>query len=138
MSKTIFEKIIDRQIPAEIFFDTSNVLAFLDINPVSFGHTLLISKEPHQWIQDVPADELGQIFSYVPRIINALMIETSSDYVQVAVMGLDVPHFHIHLIPRNFGDNHNELYPNDSLKDIDVKELANALRKSLGSDSSLD
>ena len=58
--KTIFEKIIDREIPADIIYEDDNSLAFLDINPVTKGHTLLISKDPYPWMTDVP-DELVSI-----------------------------------------------------------------------------
>lgn len=126
--KTIFEKIINREIPAEIWYEDDLVTVFFDINPVTFGHSLVISKSPHPWIQDVPPAELGQIFEKIPSLINKLKSTTKSNYVQLAVMGLDVPHFHIHLIPRKFGDNHNELYPNEEAKQKDRSELLRSLQ----------
>ena len=126
--QTVFEKIINQEIPADIWFQTDYSIAFLDINPISLGHTLLISKEPYRWIQDVPANELGQIMSDVPKLINKLIKATGADYIQVAVMGLDVPHFHTHLIPRKFGDNHNELHPDAKLKNRNWSGLLERLQ----------
>lgn len=127
IEQTIFTKIINRDIPAHIWFETDYSLAFLDINPISPGHSLLISKSPYRWIQDVPGDELGIVMSDLPLLIKSLKQTTKCDYVQVAVMGLDVPHFHIHLVPRKIGDNHNELYPDETKKDQQNADLARQL-----------
>lgn len=124
--KTIFEKIIDRDIPADIIYEDDVIIAILDIEPITIGHTVVILKEKHHWIQDVPPELLGKVFTRVPSIIKSLKEAVGSDYVQLAVMGLHVPHFHIHLIPRQFGDNHNELYPQKDL-DFDKQILLDKL-----------
>jgi histidine triad (HIT) family protein len=113
--KTLFEKIIDREVPADIWYEDDQSLVFLDINPVAAGHSLYITKNPYRWIQDLPAEVASKFFAMLPDLIEKLKSATNTDYIQVAIMGLDVPHFHVHLIPRNFGDNHNELYPNSNL-----------------------
>ena len=126
MVMTVFEKIIAREIPASIWYEDDSSLAFFDINPVSTGHSLYIPKEPYPWIQDLPAEVSAELFSKVPILVEKLKTATGADYIQLAVMGLDVPHFHLHLIPRNFGDNHNELYANDSV-DFDTNKLLTKL-----------
>jgi len=104
MPETIFTKIINREIPADIIYEDENSLAFLDINPVSKGHILLISKNPYPWITDVPEDELAELFIKAQKLIIKMKKALNCDFVQISVVGKDVPHFHIHLIPRYFDD----------------------------------
>lgn len=98
--KTIFEKIIDGEIPATKVYEDEKFLAFLDIHPVSKGHTLLVPKTAYTWIHEVPDELIGEIFIKTKEIINAMRKGVPCDYVQVGVVGNEVPHFHIHLIPR--------------------------------------
>ncbi len=102
--KTIFEKIIDREIPADIVYEDDICIAFLDIAPVKKGHVLLVSKSPYPWIQEVPNDELFHMMTIVKRIIYAMKSKLAADYVKVSIVGTEVPHFHIHLIPYLFSD----------------------------------
>lgn len=102
--KTIFKKIIDKEIPAEIVFENDKHLAFLDIMPVALGHTLVIPKKEYVWIQDMPDDELANLFIETKNILKGIKESLSCDYVQISVVGKDVPHVHIHLIPRYFND----------------------------------
>lgn len=99
MNDTIFGKIIRGEIPATKVYEGDDFLAFLDINPVTKGHTLVIPKEQYTWIQDVPDELLGAIFIKAKELILAIKEATSCEFVEVVVQGKDVPHFHIHLIP---------------------------------------
>jgi histidine triad (HIT) family protein len=99
-NETIFGKIIRGEIPATKVYEDEKFLAFLDINPVTKGHTLLIPKEHFVWIHEAPDDLVGHIFVKAKNIINAMRKSLPCDYVQVGVVGNEVPHFHIHLIPR--------------------------------------
>ncbi len=103
--QTIFEKIIAGEVPCTKIYEDENLFAFLDINPVHKGHTLLITKQAFPWIQDVPDQLLAKAFVATKPIINSMKQTIGCDYVQVSVMGKDVPHFHIHLIPRWLDDN---------------------------------
>lgn len=102
--KTIFKKIIDKEIPATIVYEDDDFLAFLDISPVSKGHTLLIPKEEYIWIQDIPDELVGRLFIKAKELIIGIKKALGCDYVQISVVGKDVPHTHIHLIPRFFND----------------------------------
>ena len=102
--KTIFQKIIDRDIPATIVYEDELSIAFLDISPVSKGHVLLITKEPYRWMTDVPSNSIGAMFERAQKIMRAQITGLGVDFVQVGVVGKDVPHFHIHLIPQNLID----------------------------------
>lgn len=99
--KTVFEKIIDGEIPATKVYEDDKFLAFLDIHPVSKGHALLIPKTVYTWIHEVPDELVGEIFIKANDLIKAMRAGIPCDYVQVGVVGNEVPHFHIHLIPRH-------------------------------------
>jgi histidine triad (HIT) family protein len=105
MNNTIFGKIIRGEIPATKVYEDEQFLAFLDINPVTKGHTLLIPKQQYTWIHEVPDELIAAIFVKAKEIINAMRKGLPCDYVQLGVVGNEVPHFHIHLIPRLHSDN---------------------------------
>ena len=98
--KTVFEKIIDGEIPANKVYENDKFLAFLDINPVHLGHTLLIPKIKYTWMQEAPDELLGDIFVMAKKIMLAIKAGLGVDFVQIGVVGKDVPYFHVHLIPR--------------------------------------
>lgn len=97
---TIFTKIINREIPATIVYEDDESIAFLDINPVTKGHTLLITKESYHWITDVPDEILERMIVKSKHFIQVMKQKIPCDFVQVGIVGNEVPHFHIHLIPR--------------------------------------
>lgn len=101
---TLFQKIIRRELPATILFEDSDTVAFLDIHPVTKGHTLVIPKKPYVWFDDMPDEELGRLFSTVKKITKAMKKSLFCDFVQVTIVGQDVPHVHIHLMPRMLDD----------------------------------
>jgi histidine triad (HIT) family protein len=103
-NNTIFGKIIRGEIPATKVYEDEQCLAFMDINPVTKGHTLLIPKEQYTWIHEVPDELLGSIFIKAKELILAMRKGIPCDYVQVGVVGNEVPHFHIHLIPRTLSE----------------------------------
>lgn len=103
MDNCIFCKIIKGEIPCHKVYEDEKYLAFLDINPVSIGHTLLIPKEHHRWVYDVP--NFGEYWQTAQKI--AVSIKDSSlnpEYISFITMGNEVPHAHIHIIPRNLND----------------------------------
>lgn len=101
--KTVFEKIIDGEIPANKVYEDDKFLAFLDINPVYLGHTLLIPKIKYTWMQEAPDELLSDIFIMAKKIMLAIKAGLGVDFVQIGVVGKDVPYFHVHLIPRHLG-----------------------------------
>jgi histidine triad (HIT) family protein len=100
MNDCIFCKIINKEIPAEINYEDDEFIGFLDIKPIEKGHTLLIPKKHYPWMQDLPDEMLAQIFILAKKIMAGMVLDLSCKYVEVKVVGKDVPHFHIHLIPR--------------------------------------
>lgn len=100
---TIFEKIIAREIPAKIIYEDDKVLAFLDINPVQKWHILVITKQPYQRIQDVDDETLAHTFVMAKKLIHHIKEKLHVDFVNLVVEGVEVPHFHVHLIPSMIG-----------------------------------
>ena len=115
---TIFGKIIRGEIPATKVYEDDTFLAFLDINPVTKGHTLLIPKAHYTWIHEAPDELVAQIFVKAKELINAMRTGIPCDYVQVGVVGNEIPHLHIHLIPRYFeGEVHISSRPHEPYTD---------------------
>lgn len=99
MDNCIFCKISKGEIPSTKVYEDEKFFAFLDINPESEGHTLLIPKSHYVWMQDAPDDLLGEIFVVAKKLMQKLIDEKNCEFVKVKVVGKDVPHFHIHLVP---------------------------------------
>jgi len=93
----IFCKIIKKEIPAEIIYEDNDYLAFLDINPRSAGHTLLIPKEHYRWVWDIP--KAGDFFEIVKKIAIAQKKAFNQDIIQGKIEGKDVPHAHFWIFP---------------------------------------
>lgn len=100
----IFCKVASGEIPHDRVYENENFVAFLDINPVVDGHLLVIPKEHVVWMQDASDEMISEIFKVVKKMMQALKKTFNADYVMTSVVGKDVPHFHVHLIPRFFND----------------------------------
>ncbi|MDE0471634.1 MAG: HIT family protein [Ekhidna sp.] len=104
---TIFSKIINRKIPAYIIAEDDQYIAFLDINPLKQGHTLVVPKEEVDYVFDLDDQALAGLFLFSKRVAKAIESVIHCNRVGVAVMGLEVPHAHVHLIPINSMDDMN-------------------------------
>jgi histidine triad (HIT) family protein len=98
---TIFSKIVAGEIPSYKIAEDAEFFAFLDINPVSKGHTLVIPKQETDYIFDIDDALLGRMMIFAKKVAVAIKSVVPCSRVGVAVMGLEVPHAHIHLIPIN-------------------------------------
>lgn len=102
---TIFSKIISGEIPSYKIAEDENYYAFLDINPVQWGHTLVVPKHETDYIFDLEDSDLAGMTVFAKRVAKAIKEVLPCRKVGVAVLGLEVPHAHIHLIPiQNEGD----------------------------------
>lgn len=102
---TIFSKIIAGEIPCYKIAENDRFFAFLDINPVNWGHTLVVPKKETDYIFDIADDELADMMLFAKRVAAAIREALPCRKVGVAVLGLEVPHAHIHLVPlRQEGD----------------------------------
>ena len=97
----IFNKIISREIPAHIIWESDTHLAFLDINPIQPGHTLLIPKQQIDYIFDMNDAEYTNLWLAAKEVAKLLKEKLKCERVCVIVEGYAVPHVHVHLIPTN-------------------------------------
>lgn len=109
MEDTVFTKIIRREIPATIVHEDDNTIAILDIHPKAPGHTLVIPKKVYAWFVDMPDDELAALFVVVKKVALMQKEKHAADFVHLSVVGTDVPHVHIHVIPRKLADKTPEI-----------------------------
>jgi histidine triad (HIT) family protein len=120
---TIFSKIIAGQIPSYKIAETERFFAFLDINPVQKGHTLVIPKIEVDKIFDVPDEYLAELLVFAKLIAKALENSFKCDRVNILTVGLEVPHAHVHLIPINHTDDMNLLNKKLKLSDEEMKDI---------------
>ena len=98
---TIFTKIVQREIPCHLIAEDDRFMAFLDVMPLVEGHTLVIPKQEIDYIFDLDPELLGDLMKFAQTIAPALKKAISCKRVGVAVIGLEVPHAHVHLVPMN-------------------------------------
>lgn len=96
---TIFSKIIAGEIPSYKVAENDRFYAFLDINPIVWGHTLVVPKQETDYIFDLDDDLLGDMMAFTKRVAEAIKKTFPCRKVGMAVLGLEVPHAHIHLVP---------------------------------------
>lgn len=100
----IFCRIANHEIPADVVYENDEVIAFLDINPVTKGHIIVIPKAHYPWMQETPDHLVQATFVATKNIMTALKQELNAGYVQLGVVGTEIPHFHVHVIPQEFSD----------------------------------
>jgi len=98
---SIFSKIVDGSIPCYKVYEDDDCLAFLDINPNSFGHTLCILKREVDYLFDLNDVEYNKLMNFSKKVANGLEKSVTCKKVALSVVGLEVPHVHVHLIPLN-------------------------------------
>ena len=96
---TIFTRIIAGELPCYKIAENDSFFAFMDINPVNWGHTLVVPKKETDYIFDMDDDELGDMMVFAKKVAKAIKAAIPCRKVGVTVLGLEVPHAHIHLVP---------------------------------------
>lgn len=138
MADTVFQKIIDGEIPCHRVYEDEQVLAFLDLNPVARGHTLVIPKEPAETLDRLSDESAAAIGRVLPRICRAVCDATGvRDYNVLQNNGSTahqaVKHVHFHVIPKPEGEKGLGIgWPAGSLDDDEGARLASELRRALG------
>jgi histidine triad (HIT) family protein len=133
MENCVFCKIAKKEIPCFEVYEDEKFLAFLDINPRNPGHTLVIPKEHFRWVWDVPY--LGEYFEVVGKITKAIKKAMKTDFIVSFIIGEEVPHAHIHLVPRFSGDGHGALINLSLIHKIEkgeMEKIAKEIKKNLG------
>jgi histidine triad (HIT) family protein len=129
--ETIFTKIVKGHIPAHKVAEDDRFLAFLDVNPLVTGHTLVIPKEQVDYIFDLEEDQLADLHRFSQKVAQALKKAIPCNRIGVAVIGLEVPHAHIHLIPINSMSDMNFANPKMRLSQEALEETARKIREHL-------
>jgi len=124
---SIFTRIIEGEIPCYKVAENEKFFAFLDIRPLAAGHTLVIPKEEIDYIFDIDDVTLAEMMLYAKRIAVAMKEVIDCKRIGVAVLGLEVPHAHIHLVPMKSERDITFTNPRVSLTDDEFKRLAKAI-----------
>lgn len=98
---SVFTKIINREIPGHIVAEDDNFIAFLDITPVALGHVLVVPKKEVDYIFDLDDDNLAGLHLFSKKVAIALKKAITCKRIGITVIGLEVPHTHVHLVPMN-------------------------------------
>ena len=130
---TIFTKIINREIPAHIVAEDENYIAFLDIMPLAKGHVLVVPKIEVDYIFDLEDDVLAGLHVFAKKVAKAIDKTIRCTRVGVSVIGLEVPHVHVHLIPLRSMDDINFSRPKLRLSSEEMEEIAETIKSGLNS-----
>ena len=121
---SIFSKIVDGDIPAFKVAEDENHLAFLDIFPLAKGHVLVIPKKETDYIFDINSDDYLALWQFSQKVAKAMDKVIPCKRIGVAVIGLEVPHAHIHLVPINNVSDINFERPKLKFSDEQMNEVA--------------
>ena len=128
---SIFTKIINNEISSYKVSEDDNFLAFLDAFPLAYGHVLVIPKKETDYIFDLDSDEYNGLWNFAKQVAIAMDKVLVCERIGVAVIGLEVPHAHIHLVPINGVSDINFDKPRMNFSPDKMREVAEKIRKSL-------
>ncbi len=131
MADCIFCKIVAGEIQSAKVYEDDKILAFLDINPVNHGHVLVIPKAHHPKMEETPDAVVADIFVQSKKLMPAVKKAMNADYVAVSVVGTDVPHFHVHLIPRRADDGLAGFWPTKKYGEKEMEAVAGKIKNAL-------
>lgn len=128
---TIFTKIINREIPGHIVAENEYAIAFLDIRPLTKGHTLVVPKQEVDYLFDLENEAYIQLNLFAKQVAAGLKKVIACQRIATAVIGLEVPHAHIHLIPINSMSDANFSNPKLTLSDDEMTQIATEIRSAV-------
>ena len=128
---SIFSKIISGDIPAYKVLENENFLAFLDIFPLAKGHVSVIPKKETDYLFDISSDEYIELWKFTQQVAKAMDKVIECKRIGVAVIGLEVPHAHIHLVPLNNVSDINFERSKLSFSEEEMYAVAQKIRKAL-------
>jgi len=132
MEKTVFSRIIDGEIPSVKLHEDDKCIVILDINPVEKGHALVIAKQPYKTFSDCPADILSHMMEIAKKVDAQQRKVLKCDGTNILInngkaSGQEVPHLHIHVIPRYFDDGQSFAFKKQTYKDGEIAEMGGKL-----------
>ena len=125
---SIFSKIVNGEIPCYKVAEEDNFLAFLDVNPLVKGHILVIPKKEVDYIFDVEDELLAELMVFAKKVALKMKKVLPCERIGVTVIGLEVPHAHIHLIPINNIDDMNFAKAKLNMESAEMSEIANSIK----------
>jgi histidine triad (HIT) family protein len=129
--ESIFSKIIAGEIPCYKVAETSEFLAFLDVNPLTEGHLLVIPKKEVDYIFDLDSETYVGLMLFAQIVASGLKKAISCQRIGISVIGLEIPHAHIHLIPMNSIDDMNFSRPKLSFTNEELEATAEKIKEHL-------
>jgi histidine triad (HIT) family protein len=127
---SIFTRIVNREIPAHILREDDDYLAFLDVRPIRAGHSLVIPKREIDDLFDLPDPLLSGLFVFARPVAHAIRETSGAGRVGVAVVGIEVPHAHVHLVPLD-GIDDLDFRKARPAEDADLAAMAERIRSAL-------
>lgn len=128
---SVFSKIIKREIPAYIVAEDEHFIAFLDVMPLVQGHTLVVPKVEVDYIFDLDATTLANMMVFAQRVAKGIKKAIPCNRIGVAVIGLEVPHAHVHLVPLNTMNDINFSMPKLKLPAETMQKIAEQIAANL-------
>lgn len=128
---SIFTRIINREIPGYIIAEDDRYIAFLDISPLVLGHTLVIPKQEVDYIFNLEDDALAGLMVFAKKVAKAVEKAVPCKRIGVSVIGLEVPHTHVHIVPMNSADDVNFTRAKLSPSKEALADVAEKIRKHL-------
>jgi len=124
---SIFTKIINKEIPSYDVAENNSCYAFLDINPLTKGHTLVVPKKEVDYLFDLEKSDYDELYDFARNVAISIKKSIDCKRVAVVVLGFEVPHAHIHLIPINHEDEINFSNKRVKLSTEEMKKIANLI-----------
>jgi histidine triad (HIT) family protein len=128
---TIFTKIINGEIPCYKIAEDENYFAFLDISPLRAGHTLVVPKKETDYIFDLDDDQLAGLILFSKKIAAAIKRAIRCNRIGVVILGLEVPHAHVHLVPMDTMEDVNFKNPKLKFSAEEFKEIASKISRTV-------
>lgn len=128
---TIFSKIVNGEIPCYKVYEDDEFLAFLDVFPVAKGHVLVIPKKETDYIFDIEDQSYARMWQFAKKISKALRLSVSCERIGISVIGLEVAHAHIHLLPINSLEDMNFSKPKMSFSKQEFEEIADTIASNI-------
>lgn len=136
MESCLFCKIINKEIPSSVVYEDDTVIAFLDINPVNIGHTLVVPKSHHEDLHALPDDLLAKVALEVKKIAAAVKAGVAADGINIEMnngtaAGQIIPHAHIHIVPRYEGDGFTHWKGKRGYNEGEMTEVSEKIKSSI-------
>ena len=128
---SIFSKIVRNELPSFNVYENENHIAFLDINPLKTGHTLVVPKKEIDYIFDINSKEYDDLWNFAKIVAKGMRKVIECERISIVVMGLDVPHAHIHLIPFNNINDIDFSKPKLKISNEEMQKTADLIKNAI-------